>query len=328
MPYKLPKSILLTHSDLDAIAVVILVHYFELPFEKIVGYDYGFEKEASTVQVLYDSDEIVIADLSLTPELYNNLIRKGKDICIFDHHETSQWIKDKENCVWDSKRSGAKIFFDEYVKPRVGRYKPVVEEFVNLVDVYDRWDLESPLRPSSEDLQRVFVRMGEWNLEDNVLRHEIFIKEMLRKLQTTDHFKWTAVELMHIRDAKLSEEKAYVEAMNMLQIRKDNKGRRFGVFSAWGKISMTCHRMLNVDNLDVDYIICAQTFHNKLGQMSLRSREGQFDLMELAGVNGHKASAGAMLTADEVIRFLNENMCFKYKTDLKTEGEGIIEYCL
>jgi len=131
---------------------------------------------------------------------------------------------------------------------------------------------------------------------------------------------------MHIRDAKLSEEKAYVEAMNMLQIRKDNKGHKFALFSAWGKISMTCHRMLNIDNMDVDYIICAQTFHNKLGQMSFRSREGQFDLMRLAGVNGHKASAGAMLTADNVIRFMNENMCFRYKSDLRPNEEDIIEY--
>ena len=88
---------------------------------------------------------------------------------------------------------------------------------------------------------------------------------------------------------------------------------------------MTCHRILNVDNMDVDYIVCAQTFHNKWGVMSFRSREGKFDLMELAGVAGHKASAGATLTPEDAQRFMRENLCFRYKLDLKNEDESIIE---
>jgi hypothetical protein len=102
-------------------------------------------------------------------------------------------------------------------------------------------------------------------------------------------------------------------------------GKRFGVYSAWGKISMVCHRMLNIDKMDVSYIVCIQTFRGKLGQVSFRSREGEFDLTELAGVNGHKPSAGAVLTPEDAKRFIHENLCFRYKSDLKTEDEPIIE---
>jgi oligoribonuclease NrnB/cAMP/cGMP phosphodiesterase (DHH superfamily) len=318
-------SVLISHTDLDGICTPILAQHFDLPFDKVICCDYGFEDEAAAVQVLYDSENIVVADLALTPELHDRLLAQGKFVQVFDHHESSQWLKNTPNCCWDGRRSGAKIFFDEYVKPRIRRYRPVVQEFVDLVDVYDRWDLTSPLRPASEDLQRVFVKYGNWDLDNALARHDRYITAMLRKLQKNDHFGWNNVERMYIRDAKVSEDKAYNEALAMLQIRRDNKGRRFGIFSAWGKISMTCHRMLNVDNMDVDYLVCAQTFHNKLGTMSFRSREGKFDLTELAGVAGHKASAGAALTPEDVKRFLQENLCFRYKSDLTKEDEPVIE---
>jgi oligoribonuclease NrnB/cAMP/cGMP phosphodiesterase (DHH superfamily) len=251
----------------------------------------------------------------------------GKIVRIFDHHESSLWIKDKPGCIHDNSRSGTKIFFEDYVLrlPQVVRSRVVVREFVEMVSVYDLWQINSPMRPVSEDLQRVFVKMGNWNLEDNLLRHDRFITSMLRHLQKDIQFTWNNVEIMHIRNAKVSEDKAYDEALAMLQIRRDNHGRRFGVLSLWGKISMVCHRMLSVDNMDVDYLVCAQKFHNKWGAMSFRSREGEFNLMELAGVAGHKASAGATLTPEDAQRFMQENLCFRYKTDLKEEDESIIE---
>jgi hypothetical protein len=147
---------------------------------------------------------------------------------------------------------------------------------------------------------------------------------MRKKLTSQDHFAWNTTELMYIQEAKVSEDKAYREATSMLQTRWDNRGRKFGVFSAWGKISMTCHRILNTDKSDFVYLVCAQTFHNKWGAMSLRSREGEFDLTELAGVNGHKPSAGAVLTPEDAQRFMHENLCFRYKSDLGDENEPII----
>jgi hypothetical protein len=190
---------------------------------------------------------------------------------------------------------------------------------------YDRWALESPLRPMAEDLQRVFVQYGNWGLDDNLARHDRFIAAMFRKFAKQDKFSWNPTELMYIREAKESEEKAHQEAMGMLQTRYDNKGRKFGVFSAWGKISMTCHRILNVDKQDFVYLVCAQNFYNKWGVMSLRSREGEFNLQELAGVAGHRASAGATFTPEDALRFMQENLCFRYKADLASENDPIIE---
>jgi oligoribonuclease NrnB/cAMP/cGMP phosphodiesterase (DHH superfamily) len=319
------KSLLVTHSDLDGIASPILASYFDLPFDKVVSYDYGFEEDRKLISIIRDSQNIIVADISLTPAFHDELLASGHSVQVFDHHDGTRWIAEKPDCVWDDKRSGAKIFFEEYVLPRVGRYKPVVREFVELVDVYDRWDLESPLRPMAEDLQRVFVKYGNWSLDDNLARHDRFIAEMSRKFQKRGMFSWNSTELMYIREAKKSEDRAYREAASMLQTRWDSRGRKFGVFSSWGKISMVCHRILNLDKSDFAYLVCAQTFHNKWGQMSLRSREGEFDLTELAGVNGHKASAGATLTPENAMRFMRENLCFRYKADLKSDDEPVME---
>lgn len=309
--------VLIFHTDLDGIAVGILAEFFKLPFDCKMSLDYGFEEVKNTVTRIRAADEIVMADLSMPQEMYEELVAEGKRVLIFDHHETSTWLNGKNGCVWDDKRSGTCIFFDEYVKPCVGRFVPCVGEFVRLVDIYDRWVLDSPLRAMSEDLQRVFVNMGEWQIDDAIERHVRFIKAMLQKFDAGGHFVWNAVELMHIRHAKESEDRAYQQAKDILQIRTDTHGRKFGVFSAWGKISMTCHRFLNIDKLDVDYLVCAQTFHDKWGIMSLRSREGEFDLLTLAGVAGHHVAAGAQLTSEEAHRFIDENMCLVYRDDAK-----------
>lgn len=319
------QNLLCTHSDADGLGSVVLVDYFGLPFDKIVSFDYGFEEEQELASILRDSQNIVVADLSLTPALHDELLASGHSVQVFDHHDGTKWIAEKPNCIWDDKRSGTKIFFEEYVLPRVGRYKPVVREFVELVDCYDRWELSSPLRPMAEDLQRVFVKYGNWGLDDNLARHDRFIAAMSRKFAKQDKFSWNPTELMYIREAKESEEKAYQEAMAMLQTRYDNKGRKWGLFSAWGKISMTCHRILNIDKQDFVYLVCAQNFYNRWGTMSFRAREGEFDLTELAGVAGHKASAGATLTPEDAQRFMRENLCFRYKADLESENEPIIE---
>jgi oligoribonuclease NrnB/cAMP/cGMP phosphodiesterase (DHH superfamily) len=312
---------------LDGISTEILSQFFNLNFDKTVSYDYEFFDDPVKVKILLDADSIVFSDISPSQELYNSLVSSGKIIRIFDHHESYLWIKDKPGCVHDNGRSGTKIFFEEYALPvsEIKRFPRIVREFVDLVSVYDLWQLDSPARPMSEDLQRVFVKYGNWGLDDNLARHDRFISATVKKLQKQGRFSWNRTELMYIQEAKASEDKAYREAMSMLKTRWDNKGRKFGIFSAWGKISMTCHRILNIDKSDFDYLVCAQTFHNKWGAMSLRAREGKFDLTELAGVNGHKASAGVSLTPEDARRFLRENLCFRYKADMKSDDEPLIE---
>jgi oligoribonuclease NrnB/cAMP/cGMP phosphodiesterase (DHH superfamily) len=321
------SNLLCIHSDLDGISNEILSQFFNLNFDKTVSYDYEFFDDPIKVEIFLNADNIVFSDISPSQELYNSLILSGKTIRIFDHHESSVWIKDKPGCVHDNNRSGTKIFFEEYVLPvsRVNRFSRIVREFVELVSVYDLWQLDSSMRLMSEDLQRVFVKYGNWGLDDNLARHDRFISSMVKKFQKQDHFSWNQTELMYIKEAKASEDRAYQEAMSMLQTRWDNKGRKFGVAAMWGKISMVCHRILNVDKQDFVYLVILQCFHNKWGNVSFRSRDGEFNLTELAGVEGHKSSAGTMLTPEDAHKFLDENLCFKYKTDLKKENEPIIE---
>jgi oligoribonuclease NrnB/cAMP/cGMP phosphodiesterase (DHH superfamily) len=315
---------------LDGISNEILSQYFNLAFDKTISYDYEFFDTPDKIQIFFDADNIVFSDISPPQDIYDKLILAEKSVRIFDHHKSSLWIKDMPGCVHDNNRSGTKIFFEEYVLrlPQITRFRSVVREFVELVSVYDLWQIDSPLRSVSEDLQRVFVKYGNWGLDDNLARHDRFIAAIQKKLMSQEHFCWNSTEMRYIQEAKVAEDKAYEEAMCMLQTRWDNKGRKFGVLSLWGKISMVCHRILNIDKRDFVYLVCAQTFHDKWGTMSLRARDGEFDLTELAGVAGHKSSAGATLSPEDAQRFMRENLCFKYKSDLKSSDESIIESIL
>lgn len=322
-------NLLVTHTDVDGLGSLILAKFFDLPFDRFVCYDYGFETDKENIRILYEADCIVVADLTLPKEIHEDLLKKGKQVQVFDHHKTSDWLVEMPGCVWDTERCGTKLFFEEYVLPKVKRFPIAVKEFVDLVDVYDRWVLDSPLRPASEDLQRVFVRLGDWNNPNTIMRHDRFITRVLRKFIKDASFKWDNVELVCIQKAKDAETAAYQSAVQTLQIRTDRHGHKFGVFSAWGKISMTSSRLLNEDNIDVDYLVCAQTFQNKLGKVSFRSREGKFDLLDLAGVFGHTSSAGASLCSESVKKLLKNNLCFEYKADAdpRYSGEPLLISC-
>ena len=320
------KRILISHTDLDGLGSIVLAKYFELPFDEIYSWDYEFEEIPQCKTIMESADEIIIADLSISEAAFDHLVSMGKKVVIYDHHATSSWLAKKLGSVHDESRCGTKIFFEEYVAPLVGRFKPIVREFVELVDVYDRWVLESPLRPEAENLQRAWSAYASWNSPDNMVRHDRFITQMIRKFDTYDHFCWNVTEENYINTAIQKEEKSFQDALACMQVRIDNQGRKFGVWKAWGRISSTASKILNRPENTFDYVICLQDSPDNWGKVSFRCLEGKFEVTKLASVGGHLAAGGTNLTPDEATLFWNNNMCFKY-ADAWEENTTPIELC-
>ena len=228
--------ILISHRDLDGIGVIVLRDYFNLPFDAVSSWDYGFIEIPECKKIIDAADEIIMADLSIPEESYDELIKAGKHIEIYDHHDTASWLDKKQGSIHDESRCGTKIFFEEYVLPRVGRYKPIVKQFVDLVDIYDRWELESPLRKESENLQRVWTAYANWNCPDNIMQHDRFITQMCKKFDSMPNFAWNITEQSYIDTALQKEETSYQQALNIIQDRVDNQGKVFGIWRAWGRI--------------------------------------------------------------------------------------------
>ena len=318
-------KILITHRDLDGIGVIVLRDYFNLPFDAVYSWDYGFIEVPEFRKAVYAADEIIIADLSLPEEDYDSLIAAGKHVEVYDHHDTAKWLDKKPLSVHDEERCGTKIFFEEYCLPRVKRYKPIVKQFVELVDIYDRWVLDSSLRKEAENLQRVWTAYANWSCPDTVMQHDRFITQMVKKLENLSTFSWSATEESYIITALRKEDASYNQALNMMKTRVDNRGKVFGVWRAWGRISITASRILR-DTDKYDYLICLQDSPDNWGKISLRCLEEKFDVTLLASVGGHIAAGGTTLTSEEATQLWEEDTCFKYKKDW-TEGETPIERC-
>jgi oligoribonuclease NrnB/cAMP/cGMP phosphodiesterase (DHH superfamily) len=316
--------LLLTHTDNDGTGSAVLAYLFrdKAPFDRIVYWNYGYVDVPTCIETLRKYDTIVVADQSIPEALYDKLIGEGKAIEVYDHHDSSEWIiKAGVLGIHDHGRSGTKLFWEGYVKPRVPRYKPIVSEYVELVSTYDLWKKESPLWREATNLQRVWSGYINWRLMESnpEMAYGAYISAMVHKLQTLDSWAWSDEEQRMIDKAVGKEEEAYLKAVRNLQVRRDKHGQTFGVIRLGGKISLVCSRMLDEPKYDhLQYLACMQDYSGNWGKISLRSRG--FDLTQLVGVEGHKEAAGTQISPDEADRFWENDCCIEYKSDLSIQA--------
>jgi oligoribonuclease NrnB/cAMP/cGMP phosphodiesterase (DHH superfamily) len=287
------------HCDLDGIAGKVLSKYFVQEFDDYIILDYNFERTDEVLKNrILEFDYIVFSDFCPPKEFIENLLSLNKVVYIYDHHDSSEWIKEINHknlvVVHDLNRCGTKIYYEEFIKPQFNRIPKIVNDLVKLVDTYDLWKLNDPLWEEAQNLNRVLYKVIDWN-SDFQNQWESFIDLILRKLYNCNEWMWTDYEQKLIKIAIDKENKIYNESNNMLQKRVDEKGNKFGIFKASSKISIVCSRLLK-EHLDLEYIICINTFklaEQKEFRLSVRSRE--FDCTQLEGVEGHKEAAALVL---------------------------------
>lgn len=319
--------ILVSHVDSDGLGSVVLSEHFALPFDRIVMWDYGEELFPNNMDLLLKADEIIMADFSISKDLYDELTAKGKSIRIFDHHvnENTEWVKTTPGCVLDDSRCGTKIFFEEYVCHFVSRVRPIVREYVELVNTYDLWQKESPLWEEAMNLQRVLFKFMLWDCPDRRSAADRFFTSVKRKLESQLKWTWTSTEIRYIQESIARENEVYRTAVRELQYRTDSKGKRFAMFRAGGKISIVADRLLREDKTQVDYVIALNYFRDFNGKVSGRSIEEVFDCCSLGLLNGHKGAAGGTLSIEQAKAFWdNEQMTFKYKDEMPEGSEDFI----
>jgi oligoribonuclease NrnB/cAMP/cGMP phosphodiesterase (DHH superfamily) len=318
-------KVLVSHVDLDGIGPILMeiLYRKHLGFDRIINLDYGWEEDLEMVGELSKYKEVVFADMSCSLMQYDWWKVTEMIVRVFDHHETAKPLIGRPDCVIDMERCGTKIFWDEYVRPRIGRYRPIVDDFVDLVNTYDLWQIESPLWEKALDLNRVMYKYACWNADQFYNKHDRFITSLLRKLENDKEFTFTPTELRYIEESKAKEEDAFKRAKNTLKIRHDHWGRKFGVFLAWGKISITASRLLYESNENFDYVVAVQDYRDELGKLSIRSRRGSdFYCTDLGAFNGHVEASGCTITPEQARMFYEDDLlCFKYKREMKNEGD-------
>lgn len=323
------RSLLISHIDLDGVTPFILQRVFadKLPFDSVMMLNYDFEKDEATTKIIESYDRIVLVDLSSSEEYFLHLTRDlNKRVVVYDHHDSSMYLDNYRGCVHDNERCGSKIFFDEYMSPRVRRVSSAVARMIDLVDTYDRWQVDNPLWEEALSLNRVFNSFKNYDI-DGLDSIEPFVKVQTRKLIENDDWMWTATETMAIERGREMEDVRFREAIASISIREDSHGMAFGVFSLPGKISIVCSRILRDPNFKfLDYVIVVNSYGGIKGNLSVRSAEG-FDCTQLGPINGHLAAAGGEVSPESAKRLLSESTAMlRYKSDdgWKAEDEQVI----
>ncbi len=295
------QKILVSHIDLAGAGSVVLANFFQdrLGFSQIHMKNYGFLDDNTALREKLTSgvDEVVIADLTFPQEFAEKIKAVGTDLYIFDHHEETSWIRDYEGSVWDKSRCGTLIFWEEYVKPRVGRFRPIVSRFVELVDTYDLWKQDSEDWEEAKSLNSVFYGMRDQNGETEVDTAFPFLDFMCQKMRKLDSWRWTSRENKIIKRANDRESEMLKTARSNLQRRVDGRGLVFGLCRFSSKISIVAGKILE-ENPDLDYLVVINDFWKAkdLGKISVRTRREDFDLNTLREPQGHAKAAGAELT--------------------------------
>jgi len=320
------NKLLITHVDLDGIGSAVLEQYYQdyLGLDNVLCRDYGFYEQKEEQEYLELFSEIVIVDLSMSEEYTKSLRDKGIKVSYYDHHSAADWLEDDEFSNFDITIYGTKNFWLNYVKPRIKRYPVVIDEFVDLVDVYDCWRTENPLWDDAKALNSVFYGMIQYNLPNKelLIKAEPFLNLMKTKFEKLSEWRFTTRETEIIERSLKREDDIYKKAMKDMKFREDSKGRLFGIFYAPSKISLVCHRILLQEPLD--YVVCLNSWGGLSGKFSFRTKLEDFDLNTITLAKGHAQACGAQVQPDLAKKFWETpDMVFTYN---EVSGESESEY--
>jgi oligoribonuclease NrnB/cAMP/cGMP phosphodiesterase (DHH superfamily) len=308
------RTLAIFHVDLDGVSCAVLAQYVgykTLGVDSFFFVDYSERDNLSFFKSLVEPyDRILITDFSPLPEQLNEMLSLGKIVYIWDHHSSSEPIKEikhKNYKIWHDLEKAGTLLFWEYLKDEfkflLSEIK-VIDYWVSLVSCYDLYKLKDSKWIEAQNCNRVLYGVMNYN-KSQYDKYVRFINAILAKFNMHEELSkrevpwyWSRDELQIIERTIKKENQLLEEAKKMLKIRTDSKGNKFGLFHARSKISITCSNVLADENIDIKYLLCINTYDNEkngiLGWMKISARsrnEQEFDCTTLLGFNGHKCAA-------------------------------------
>lgn len=279
------KIYLCSDSDLDGIGAIIIAKYYIEPIAKqLVIYstadrslpDFDFQEAAA-------SDIIIFTDIAPPDMSFYDKINSKQNVFIFDHHESSrQILGDLPNYEFAPDRCGTRIFFDSLTENM--RVKKALYQFVELVDIYDRYITGSGLWRQAKGLSNVMYSTVPWRQAPyltDIQKHDIFIKNQLMKIEKNTMFFFTPIEQQAMAKAEAKEKESFEKALKSLKLFTDDSGNNYGTFSVVSKLSWVSFLLLQHLGEKVKYLIGYASWDKSNIKVSLRSSSG-FDCTLIA----------------------------------------------
>ena len=328
-PFKI-KRILVTHIDLDGISPIVLSMLYHIKFDLIYTWNYSDINVTELINL--HPEEIIMTDLSFEDENdMKKIIDTGIKIRVFDHHKTSEYLSKYDGCIVDMNRCGTKIFYEEYIKPFLKSKRitesSVVTEYVELVDIFDRWQNENSNWNRALDLNRFFdviVQMIDDYHEDipkrllSMIPANNILRDLDRAMIMSEMFNpFILVTVLALRVYKLPEryvyeyhkavativrmeKAAYGYATKSLVIKEMKDGVKYGICKGMRFPSIVMNEILK-KNKDMTFLIGVYGS----GKMSVRAKS-PFDLTTIPLFRGHPQACGGKIDSDKInLLFIN-----------------------
>lgn len=289
------RKLLITHTDLDALGVLVVEKFFNLNFDRIWTINYNeYEGQDNTFpyHILKDFKEIWYADMSPDQKSLDIIKEESIECKVFDHHESQYEMLSQAKHIdyyFDNDKSGTKLFYEFCKENCRVRVVKSLAEFVTLVDTRDLWKEDDPLFDMATDLNRVFYKsLTYW--ESGYKKFEKYVNYLHKRiLYKTDQFAFSRQEQEKIDKDRAEEDKLFKSSRKKMAVREDERGNKFGIVMLPKKISMIAHRILK-ERKDFSYLIIINTYEESKPKLSLRSKG--FNLLQLEGAKGHEQACG------------------------------------
>lgn len=135
------KSIIISHIDLDGYGCNIVAQRYM--GRDIEIHNVNYDELATTICLLPRDVQLIITDLSI-PENLKGLLEEFSQVIVIDHHKSTLWAKE-----WASGRTNVEVqvsedrcatwWFYEYLARAYGYKDESMDEWVKLIDDYDRY---------------------------------------------------------------------------------------------------------------------------------------------------------------------------------------------
>lgn len=244
-----------------------------------------------------------ITDIAPSPEIMDALkvlhdLDLFADLYVCDHHKTTDWMQNEqydEFARWSDLRCGAWLAYDSAVGRGIFESHVLLKEFVNAVDAYDTWKLDSEYRKRGEDLNTLFKFY-----DMDRFAHRFSVDS------TWDRGDEQQQIIEILADNRTKAVARSVESMKLAgsPIRKDKEGRAYmyALNDGFALTSELGHTMLK-EFEDIDYAVILSSN----GVVSMRAREGGVDVGAIAkqhGGGGHAGAAGFKIETRDLFDFL------------------------
>ena len=185
------KILSISHTDMDgAGCTIVLKNVFDNVINLHVGYN-NLDVDLMNAISNHEYDMIFTTDINLRKEHINILKTAKKPFVHIDHHDDKDGIHNGKNIIVDNTYCGAKLT-KEFLEKTLGVDLSHLNELVDTIDDYDRWQDKKPL---SKPLNYLFGMYGMaqfiYRFKDGFVPQEItepeksYITKKIKNLKTS-----------------------------------------------------------------------------------------------------------------------------------------------